>query len=101
MEGVQLHCSRRRYSCPIRRAIRCAGAMGGCRPRPWVGTCGCYARAVERRAGAPIDLVSLNDAPIVLAHEVVEGGRCLFARDDDIETEFVTRTRTRFWDFAP
>jgi len=51
--------------------------------------------------GAPIDLVSLNDAPIVLAHEVVEGGRCLFARDDDIETEFVTRTRTRYWDFAP
>src|SRR5262245_11395029 len=27
--------------------------------------------------GGPIDLLSLNEAPIVLAHEVVEGGRCL------------------------
>lgn len=51
--------------------------------------------------GAPIDLVSLNEAPIVLAHEVVEGGRCLYARTPDIETELVTRTRARFWDFKP
>lgn len=51
--------------------------------------------------GAPIDLVSLNDASIVLAHEVVEGGRCLYARTPDIETEFVTRARARYWDFKP
>jgi predicted nucleotidyltransferase len=49
----------------------------------------------------PIDLVSINDAPIVLAHEIVEGGRCLFSRDPDVETDFVTRTRARYWDFAP
>src|SRR2546422_6875826 len=30
---------------------------------------------------APIDLVSLNDASIVLAHEIVESGMCLYARD--------------------
>lgn len=52
-------------------------------------------------AKIPIDLVSLNDAPIVLAHEIVDGGRCLYARDPDIETEFVTRTRARYWDFKP
>jgi predicted nucleotidyltransferase len=51
--------------------------------------------------GAPIDLVSLNDASTVLAHEVVEGGICLYARAPDIETEFVTRTRARYWDFKP
>lgn len=51
--------------------------------------------------GRPIDLVSLNGAPVVLAHEVVETGRCLYARDPDIETNFVTRTRSRYWDFAP
>lgn len=51
--------------------------------------------------GAAIDLASLNDAPIVLAHEVVESGRCLFARTPDIETAFVTRTRRRYWDFKP
>jgi uncharacterized protein len=50
---------------------------------------------------APIDLVSLNEAPIVLAHEVVESGVCLHADPPDIETDFVTRTRARYWDFKP
>ena len=51
--------------------------------------------------GTVVDLVSLNDAPIVLAQQIVEFGRCLFARDDDVEMEFVTRTRARYWDFKP
>jgi uncharacterized protein YutE (UPF0331/DUF86 family)/predicted nucleotidyltransferase len=51
--------------------------------------------------GAPIDLVSLNDASIVLAHEIVESGVCLYARTPDVETELVTRVRTRYWDFRP
>ncbi len=49
----------------------------------------------------PIDLTSLNEAPIVLAHEVVEGGVCLYAKGPEIETEFVTRIRARYWDFKP
>lgn len=49
----------------------------------------------------PVDLVSLDDAPIVLAHEIVEGGRCLYARSSDDETELVTRTRMRWWDWLP
>jgi predicted nucleotidyltransferase len=49
----------------------------------------------------PIDLVSLDHASIVLAHEVVDGGVCLYARSPDLETEFVTRTRARFWDWKP
>lgn len=53
------------------------------------------------KTGAPIDLISLNDAPIVLAHEVTETGVCLYARTPDVETEFVTRTRARYWDFKP
>jgi predicted nucleotidyltransferase len=52
-------------------------------------------------AAADIDLVSLNDASIALAHEVVESGRCLYARSPDVETDFVTRTRARYWDFEP
>ena len=51
--------------------------------------------------GAPIDLVSLNDASIVLAHEIVESGTCLYARTPDAETEFVTRARAGYWDFRP
>ncbi len=49
----------------------------------------------------PFDLVSLDHAPIVLAHEVVEGGVCLYARSPAVETEFVTRSRARFWDWKP
>ncbi len=52
-------------------------------------------------AGVAFDLVSLNRAPVVLAHEVVEHGRCLFARRPEIETDFVVRTRARYWDFKP
>jgi len=48
-----------------------------------------------------IDLISLNDAPVVLAWEVADSGRCLYARDADAETEFVTRARTHYWDFKP
>ena len=50
---------------------------------------------------APIDLVSLNDASIVLAHEVADSGRCLYARTPEIEVDFVTRARARYWDFKP
>ena len=56
---------------------------------------------VVTAVGARIDLVSLNRTPIVLAHEVVEHGRCLFARSPDVETEFVVRARARYWDFKP
>ena len=50
---------------------------------------------------APIDLVSLNDASIVLAHEVADSGRCLYASTPDAEVDFVTRARARYWDFKP
>lgn len=50
---------------------------------------------------AGVDLVSLNDAPVVLAHEVAEHGACLFARTSEDEVAFVTAARARFWDFAP
>ena len=50
---------------------------------------------------APIDLVLLNDASIVLAHEVADSGRCLYARTPEVEVAFVTRARARYWDFKP
>jgi predicted nucleotidyltransferase len=50
---------------------------------------------------ADLDLVALNDAPIVLAKEVADRGRCLYARHPGAETEFVVRARASFWDFKP
>jgi predicted nucleotidyltransferase len=54
---------------------------------------------VVAAAGPGIELVALNRAPIVLAWEVANTGRCLFARSSDAEVEFVTRAR--YWDFKP
>jgi hypothetical protein len=51
--------------------------------------------------GVPLDLIALNHAPVVLMHEVVEHGRCLFARNPETETDFVVRARARYWDFKP
>lgn len=56
---------------------------------------------LQEALGVTVDLVSLDDAPIVLAHEIIEGGRCLYARSPDDETELVTRTRMRWWDWLP
>jgi predicted nucleotidyltransferase len=58
-------------------------------------------RLQEALPGVPVDVVSLDDAPIVLAHEIVEGGRCLYARSPEDETELVTRTRMRWFDWLP
>jgi hypothetical protein len=51
--------------------------------------------------GAPIDLVFLDGAPVVLAREVVDHGTCLFSRTPQDEVQFVTRARARYWDFKP
>ncbi|HYH46742.1 MAG TPA: nucleotidyltransferase domain-containing protein [Thermoanaerobaculia bacterium] len=59
------------------------------------------AAAVAREAGGEIDLVPLNDAPVVLAREVADTGRCLYADPPELETDFVTRARMRYLDFKP
>jgi predicted nucleotidyltransferase len=51
--------------------------------------------------GVNVDLVSLNDAPIVLAHEVADSGRCLLAVPPEVETDFVVRARARYLDWKP
>jgi predicted nucleotidyltransferase len=56
---------------------------------------------LTRETGEALDVVSLNDAPIVLAREIADAGICLYAADPEFETEFVTRARARFWDFQP
>jgi predicted nucleotidyltransferase len=50
---------------------------------------------------APLHLVDMHGAGVVLRHEVAETGVCLFSRSPDDEIEFVTRARARYWDFKP
>jgi predicted nucleotidyltransferase len=56
---------------------------------------------IEAVTGAPIDLVFLDGASVVLAREVVDHGTCLFSRTPQDEVQFVTRARARYWDFKP
>jgi len=55
---------------------------------------------LETAAGRGVDLVVLNDAPPLLAHEVVSTGTCLVCRDDDERVRFVARTVSRYLDTA-
>ncbi|HSF43852.1 MAG TPA: nucleotidyltransferase domain-containing protein [Thermoanaerobaculia bacterium] len=59
-------------------------------------------RLGERTAFAvegDIDLVSLNEAGVVLAREVANTGRCLYTDPPELETDFVCRARMRYLDF--
>jgi len=58
------------------------------------------ADAIER-VGPGLDLVSLNQAPIVLAHEVAQTGECLYAVDPDLQVEFLCKARREYWDWKP
>jgi len=52
-------------------------------------------------SGAELDVVPLDAAPVVLAHEIAETGRCLHANPPEAEVDFVVRTRARYWDWKP
>lgn len=52
-----------------------------------------------KAAGGEIDLVSLNEAGVVLAREVVDSGRCLYSDPPELEIDFVCRARMRYFDF--
>ena len=55
---------------------------------------------LEVAAGRGVDLVVLNDAPPLLAHEVVATGTCLVCRDEDERARFEARTVFRYVDTA-
>lgn len=55
---------------------------------------------LEAASGRGVDLVVLNDAPPLLALEVVSTGTCLVGRDEDERVGFVARTVSRYRDTA-
>ena len=56
---------------------------------------------VAEAAGGDVDLVPLNEAGVVLAHEVAETGVCLHSDPPERATEFVCRAIMRYLDFKP
>ena len=86
---------------PVREAVGDVDIAVLTRPPLLLHELLCLRADLVAATGADIDLVSLNDAPVVLSHEVAESGRCLFARTHEVEVDFVTNARSRYWDFKP
>lgn len=55
---------------------------------------------LEVVAGRGVDLVVLNTAPPLLAHEVLRAGRLILCRDEDERVRFHTRAVARYLDTA-
>lgn len=74
-----------------------------------VGGAEAYGREVRRLAGAlgrvvssaSLDIVLLNEAPCLLRHRVLAGGRLLFARSEQERVRYAIRTIREYQDFEP
>ena len=55
---------------------------------------------LEAAAGRRVDLVVLNAAPPLLAHEALRAGRLIVCRDEDERVRFHTRAVARYLDTA-
>lgn len=56
---------------------------------------------LSRVVGSPVDLVFLNDAPLLLRHQVIKHGRVLFSKDEAARVEWETRSVKEYMDFKP
>jgi len=63
-----------------------------------LGLMGEVEEALSRR---PADVVVLNDAPPLLAHQVLRHGRLIFERDQGARVEFEVRTGKVYADLQP
>ena len=56
---------------------------------------------LERRLGRPVDVVSLNTAPVDLRIRVLREGRLVFERDATARVRFEVATRNEAFDLEP
>ena len=56
---------------------------------------------IEARIKLPIDLKTLNDAPVSFCYMAIKKGRKLFIRDDSKRVEFEVGTLKRYFDLLP
>lgn len=57
--------------------------------------------ALERAAGCPVDLVSLDDAPPLLRLEIARDGIVLVERVNHAWSDFRVKAMLDWWDWAP
>lgn len=58
--------------------------------------------AVEKNCGlAAVDVRTINTAPILAQGQIVQEGRCLYARDRAQRADFESLTRRKYFDYRP
>lgn len=58
-------------------------------------------RPLDRAAPGKVDLVVLNDAPLLLRGRILRHRRVLYSRDETVRADYESLTLRRYWDFAP
>ena len=56
---------------------------------------------LEARLGCPVDVVVLNEAPLVLRNQILTYGRRVHETDHRQRVEYEVRSRQAYWDFRP
>jgi len=56
---------------------------------------------LEARLGCPVDVVILNEAPLVLRNQVLTYGRRIHETDHRRRVEYEVRSRQAYWDLRP
>jgi len=56
---------------------------------------------LEALLGCPVDVVILNEAPLVLRNQVLTYGRRIHETDHRQRVEYEVRSRQAYWDFRP
>lgn len=56
---------------------------------------------LEKLTVYPVDVRVINGSPLSFRYNVLKGGKLLFARNEDIQTDFAERTISAYIDFAP
>jgi predicted nucleotidyltransferase len=59
------------------------------------------AELMKAMDGYPVDVRVLNNAPLSFRYNAIKSGLLLFAWDDDARADFVERTLSAYFDFAP
>jgi predicted nucleotidyltransferase len=57
--------------------------------------------ALEDICGRPADVVILNDAPLVLRHQILKYGRLIYERDHRRRVDFEVQSLQAYFDFKP
>ena len=55
---------------------------------------------IEKAVKKPVDVIALNDKPLLIVAEILRNGKLIFSRDERERVKFETFTLSNFLDFS-